>query len=539
MSKSALPISPFDGQVYIDIFKIKWVYNAEDDTWNKVGVATDIPIARGEDNVLGPTNGLMSARDKAMLDGLSSKAGGFGLLLKPGHYLTSDGGPDSILSGDVQFVSETLDFECMLTGVGDCSNPNTSVPTVKVGLSKNFLESYRLEISGPQGPKGDTGDKGIAGRPGTGDGPQGDPGEDGADATTGYAFTGVIYEELDDVYDTAVVDLRLDQGAGQLEVTKARLDTPGDKPAKNVIAQPIMRDVEFTSTTLDKWELSAPLDDRASTVDLNIIRLPKGWSGETGAAVPVTPIKLSNMVDSVIGYYKDAAATIISQWDTELKTWVRERDKEAREVLNNLATQLAECEFELPLEFCLGITPGDCNTSNKLGGTIILMFHDKAGSYYPSDSNNNINELGQYTADLQNLQTTIAQFHESLFTELSIRVLNPQGDQLIPDGVTPQSYTIGDIGRPPSLDELIQEYNAAASTLQFPPNTIYLLVNNSGSMLTSTIEPGYGQFVEWLGDNTNANIFEQIYTNPGLASRWIMIIVNYLKTLANNLLPAE
>ena len=539
MAKQALPTTPFDGQVYYDMFKVKWVYNAEDATWNKVGVAVDVPIARGEDNELGPTNGLFSARDKSFLDSLPERAGGFGFIFKPGRYLTEQYGPDSILSGNVQFVSETLNFECVSTGLKDCNNGSDLTPTVKIGLSQDFLESFRLEIKGPKGPDGNPGEKGIAGRPGTGDGPRGDAGEDGADAGTPHAFTGIIYEELDTIYSTAVVDLRLDNLSGILEVTKASLDIPGgEKPARRVVASPVLRDVEFLSSDLDQWQLSAPLDDNAQTVDLNLIKLPKGWSGGSDNAVPVTPVKLSGLVNVIIGHYKTSATKIIRQWDTELKTWVRARDKEARDVLNELATQLADCEFQLPLEFCIGVAPSDCSSSTSQGSLMIIMFHDTS-SYNRVDAISPFyNGPAQYGQDLMWLQNTINKYRGSLFTDITIRLLNPVNpseDPIIPVGVPPQGYTYTEIGRPPGVDELVQAYNTSNDLLNFPPNNVHLLVNNSGSMVTATIEPGYGEFIEWLGDNTNATVFEQNYVSSGFASRWVMVIRNYIETLAANI----
>jgi len=237
-----LPQSPFDGQEFIDAFRIKWVYNAEDGTWNKVGRVTDLPIARPSDDPLGPTNGLLAAADKAMLDAIKTKGGGFGIILKPGRYVTSDG-VDNILQGDVIVQSQTLQFECLK------QNPPTGeaqpINVVKISLSDDFLNSYNIELRGPTGPKGPKGPKGRDGRYGTySDGPVGEAGKDGADATTAAALTGVIYEDLSAVYDTAVVNLRLNAEESILEVIKAKMDVPDhDKPAKRVVATQTVRDV--------------------------------------------------------------------------------------------------------------------------------------------------------------------------------------------------------------------------------------------------------------------------------------------------------
>lgn len=358
-----LPVTPFNGQEYLDAFRVKWVYSSADEAWNRIGVVSDVPVARPVGDPQGPTNGLLSAADKNLLDKTNPKQGGFGFVLKPGYHLTEDNGVNNILTGDVTLVSESLKFECGVTGVGPSED---EIPVIRIGLSQDFLDSYAYSIKGPPGPAGAKGPKGKPGRPGTGDGPRGDPGKDGVDATVLHKFTGIKYEELDEVYDVAVVNLRLDAPNGVLEVTKAQMDVPDDdKPARRVVASPIIRDVQFISTDMSNWQLIAPVGDPADA-DLNVIKLPKGWVADDDSPVPIHMVKLSTVVGAIVEYYDNEADKIIAQWDRELNDWIKERDAAARSVLHQKAEQLADCQFQLPLEFCLGIQTADCHPATFL-----------------------------------------------------------------------------------------------------------------------------------------------------------------------------
>lgn len=517
MAKQILPQDPFDGQEFIDAFRVRWVYNAEDDTWNKAGVASDVPVARSEDDPEGPTNGLMSAKDKILLDGTKNKGGGFGIILKPGYFLSEKYAADNILTGDVEIVSESLAFDC--SGTVEDAN-YSSIPTVRVGLSQDFLDSYALEIRGPQGPRGDKGDKGRDGRPGTGDGPQGDPGDDGEDATEAHAFTGIKYEELDEIYNSAVVNLRLDAPAGVLEVTKAMMDVPdSDKPARRVAASPVIRGIEFSSTNLDDWQLLAPSDDPASTVDLNIVKLPKGWTGESENPVPVIPVRLTELTDALVNYYKDLGDKQRATWDKQLREWAIELDKAARDALHDQAIKLAECQFEAPLEFCLGIEPQEC-IGGKLGDVIMIVFIDES-SYYMQNPDT-------YRQDLNSYRTLINS--SGVFNSATGAVWMPGGRpaypgfDVIPSGESdPSEFVISGVGRPPTLEQLVSRFNSLVPDPAIPDN-IFLLIDNSGSMSTSTVQPGYGEFVTWLGNTTSANIVEQEFRSE----RWIYNLNEFL-----------
>lgn len=362
------PRMPFDGQVFVDAFGIKWEFDKELDTWSKLGPAIDIPLARIDDcssddtignngsgtECLGATNGLMSARHKILLDSLPNKPGGFGIILKPGRYLTTDDGVNSILTGDITLTSSSLAYECEQVIEGGCTKNK-----ITVSLSDDFLDTFCVHVKGKKGPTGDKGEKGPRGRHGVGDGPRGADGLAGADATTVRTFSGVKIVESDDIYDTAIVDLSLNAEEGKLTIVKSKLAVPhDDEPATKVSASLIFRDIEFTGDDLESYEIIAPTNDPAGETDINVIKLPNGWTGNTSNPVPVVPMKLSELAQLIIDFYKAKADDVIEEWDSKIEEFMTSKDDEARKILADLAQELAECEFSKPIAFCIGI--GDC-----------------------------------------------------------------------------------------------------------------------------------------------------------------------------------
>lgn len=304
-----------------------------------------------------PQTGLLKASYKSLLDSLSPNPGGFGFIFTPGTYLTNQG-VDNILSGDVTFVSNSLTFTCSNVSLNDIPQQ-----AIKFNISQDFLDSFCLEIKGSKGSKGATGDKGPQGKHGTGDGPQGEVGPAGVDATSIDTFTDITITDVSEIYDTAVVGLNLDPTTSVLEVIKAKMAVPeSDKPAQKVYATPIYRDITFDSpTSLDSWSLFAPsTDELAQTTqssDVNIIKLPDGWSG---AVAGVVPMKLSELVGQIVNYYDGQASDILSQWDREIRDFLDTKDKEARAIISDLAMELTEAEWSQPVDMCLDVDPSYC-----------------------------------------------------------------------------------------------------------------------------------------------------------------------------------
>lgn len=302
--------------------------------------------------------GLLSPEYKTLIDSLPTHPGGFGFVFAPGVYITAEDGVDSVLDGDIEFRSYSLDITCERGVEGD-----TSRNVFTFSVNDDFLSTFCVEIKGQKGPTGEKGNKGKQGRHGTGDGPAGLTGPKGTDATSVHKFTGIKIVESDDIYDTAVVDLLLDPKSCTLEVVKAKMAVPdNDEPAVRVTASPIFRDVRFPTYTLDVWELVSPLDTASNTqtADIDIIKLPAGWNGQVTGAVPVVTMKLSQLIQLIIDYYKGRADKITAKWDKEIENYIASKDKEARTILADLAMELTECEWSLPIDFCIDIEPIPC-----------------------------------------------------------------------------------------------------------------------------------------------------------------------------------
>ena len=77
MPNTNLPQSPFDGQIFIDAFRVKWVYSSENGCWMRTGVVSDIPVASET------IAGLLSSQLKNTLDGIPQKGGHFGIIARP------------------------------------------------------------------------------------------------------------------------------------------------------------------------------------------------------------------------------------------------------------------------------------------------------------------------------------------------------------------------------------------------------------------------------------------------------------------------
>lgn len=303
--------------------------------------------------------GLLSPEFKNLLDTVPTHPGGFGFIFPLGRYITQEHGVDSVLTGDIELRSNSFDITCIRGVDGDAGRN-----TFKFTLNDDFVNSLCVEIKGNKGKRGDKGPKGANGRHGTGDGPKGEQGPRGKDAVGVNKFTGIKIEELDEIHDTAVVDLMLDPSSCTLEVVKARMAVPeNDEPATRVTAQPIYRDVKFNGTGLDSWEIVSPLDvitDATRSADIDIIKLPAGWNGQVTGAVPVVTMKLSQLVQLIVDYYQGKADEVIAGWDKDIKEYVATKDKEARTILAELAQELTECEWSAPIKFCLDIEPIKC-----------------------------------------------------------------------------------------------------------------------------------------------------------------------------------
>lgn len=461
IQKANLPLSPFDGQEYVDFRGVKWKFLAKDDCWRSAGVASDEQLASAEQT------GLLSPTFKRLLDSLPDKAGGFGIITKPllsvvplrrkpafkgtvvkafespsgsavqisskefttnqyagklifftsgvlksTYYVIFTNSDDTIyimgkesstalkgdkfeiieagalnehgvIQGDIKLVSETLDIACV-TGNGDnittspgcppnrlfVDDPNNP-PGIDIKVNSNFLDQFCVSIPGCTGPEGDKGAKGPKGKDGTGDGPQGVQGEAGADApAVGHTFTGVKINDIDDIYDTAIVAFELDAAAGKLHVVKAKIKVPNDSmPAERIIANAVNRDLLYTGNDFD-YEILMPTTDPINVANVELMHYPESFVPESTEAVRTNRydpnvVKLSKFIDALNQHFKMKLSDASVEYDKNIKPFIEKKDEEARKILSELADDVAKCEWDTPIEFCLGIGADNCNPSES------------------------------------------------------------------------------------------------------------------------------------------------------------------------------
>jgi len=384
MNKCPLPPGMFDGQEFIDAFRIKWVYSAETGFWVRTGRIDSIPLA---DQV---TTGLLDRGLKSALDQIPNKAGGYAIITRPFLSLRSQSNPDGLLFGDVTLRSDSLDIKCVFSDgrpvSTECSDLNMLAfcetdddpPGFDLSFKESLLNTLCVEVPGGPGLPGRKGEKGDPGEDGYGDGPQGEQGDPGEDALEHHTLSGVRVVDVDDIFDTAIVKLELDQDAGKLFVTKARMNLPDDEDAaaQQLIAQQISRDVSFTVDDCFEYELLAPPcnedDPGFDEVNPVIAYYPEHYDPsnldkrEGPRKYILLQRRLSDLVNDITGYYKDKLDEIAESYDKQIREFLIEKDAEARKQLDVLGDRLAECENITYLEYCLA--PTDCRGESTLPG---------------------------------------------------------------------------------------------------------------------------------------------------------------------------
>lgn len=358
----ALPVSPFDGQEFIDVNRVKWKFDSELNCWVRIGTVQDFPLATSDQA------GLLSIALKNLVDKIAHKGGGYGIIVDPKLAVRSQDNPDGVVFGDVDLISNAFDIGCVFADgdqIGDdclavpfAPEVDEQPPGFDLNFTEDFLNTFCIEIPGGPGPRGDKGDVGEDGAAGTGDGPRGEQGDAGDDATQIAEFSGVEIEDVDDIFDTAVVNLELDNDEGVLHVVKSRVRVPdNDVPADKVIATRLERSLNFTtdfSFTINKGD-----DDLEA--DVPIAAYPSGSFDSDLDEVQLATTKLSDYVGLITSFYQDKLDDISEQYDDQLEELFKETDEAARQKLDILAEELANCEFQLPLNYCIGISPQDCN----------------------------------------------------------------------------------------------------------------------------------------------------------------------------------
>jgi len=364
-----LPNVPFNGQIFIDYQRIKWRWDSVNEVWWRLGTADIIPVADEE------TSGLLTRTDKVLLDSMPMVGGGFGLIVSPQMLLQAPWNPSGTIQGDITIHSDSLLVECVdrdgltLTGPLSSNDPvdvyNDPVPGLRFSLSTEFLNTLCLEVYGSQGMAGERGDRGDLGRDGYTNSPPGEKGDPGRDALLSHTFTGIKIIELATVYDSAVVDLDLNEEAGILSYTVAKMNVPeNDEPADELMVIPTTRVLTWQTDgvyrTLDDWVLGIPAGDPLDE-NPDLVLLQMAPDAHQGRSIEVSRILLTDYIAQVTSYYKDILTQYETVWLAEIKEFIEASDHGARSILAGLAHQLSECEWTRPLQFCLGIQTDECN----------------------------------------------------------------------------------------------------------------------------------------------------------------------------------
>jgi hypothetical protein len=371
-----LPISPTDGQRFVDAQLVQWIYNAEEGIWERRGTTDDLPLATLDQA------GLLSPQDKSLLDGIPAIGGGFGIITDAKLLLQSPTNPEGVITGDIKLKSESLDISCVgpdklkldcvipdtvLECVG--STPQESLPGLMFKLSDKFLDTLFVDVRGPKGKTGYKGDKGDQGDPGFSQGPQGDEGIKGESIDELCELDEIRYNDIDGITDTAIVGLNLvdDGGHGcKLIVTKAKINVEEDRPADKLVANGLSRSVVYEPdadtgtcdiTRLDDWTLAQPPGDE-TPLNLQLLRLPKSANDLVDNPVGFNgTMTLEDFVTEIVGEYKDRLTKVDERWGKEVRDYINSLDDKARGILSGLANDVAMCEFNLPaVEYCITFT---------------------------------------------------------------------------------------------------------------------------------------------------------------------------------------
>lgn len=371
--EALLPNLPTDGQEFIDSQLVRWIYNRSLDLWERNGTVDVIPLATST------SSGLMSSADKVVLDKLPSVGGGFGLIVDTKYVLKNESNPDGIIKGDIKLKSDSLDIvcvgpnqlklKCSVPPTIDCAYTTSSAPGLMFKVNENFLSTFIVDIPGCGGKDGLPGDDGPIGEPGWSDGPKGITGLSGKSSTQLATLTGIDYNDIPGLTDTAIVGLNMvDSGNGcTLRVTTGKVGKEG--PADKIIASPIRRLLQYQVqdgtdcklTNLDQWTIVKP-DGDDTPLNLMLLRLAKG-SNADGEPVSFNGYYLSKFVEDIVSEYKKRLLALDVKWGMEVKNYIQTIDSKARQIISELANQLSMCEFALPaVEYCITLIPCDKET---------------------------------------------------------------------------------------------------------------------------------------------------------------------------------
>ena len=286
------PVNPKDGDTVLDCsgFRrsstarvnyggVRWIFNSELKEWVQIGTTSDNTIASID------RCGIISAQDKALIDGTPTAPGGFGILIDNREKLKTHDNPHGVISGNISIVSDSI----TIVSRSGCSNGQVienDLEYVDFKVSDKFKSSFIFDHRGPTGEKGDKGLDGLEGKPGfCPDGPKGYTGLTGDPSGPQCVISKIVYNDIDDITSEGYVDLKIlkNDGLGcKMVLTKAPLNI--EQVANKVIAAPITRFITVAdcfsvtigqsagdNTILDPFVARVPKGAASSTVELNAV----------------------------------------------------------------------------------------------------------------------------------------------------------------------------------------------------------------------------------------------------------------------------
>jgi len=356
-----LPITPNDGQIFLDHENVQWRYNIEQDIWLKYAAIEVLPLAT-ETN-----SGLMSGAHKTLLNNVPTTPGGFGIVI-----------PHSIepIVGDIELLSNSLNIECVTTdnqpinpdcvysGVA-CEGLLNNYPGFNFSLSHDFLNNLVVNFPGQAGPRGVQGVTGPQGALGWSLGPKGIQGTTGIGTTVECTLGKIIYQDIPGVTDKAIVNLQINQDTCTLQYTVAKIQM-SNGPAQELVATPLTRSIGYPNTVqrgncdvtarLNDWILYQPSGD-TTPLNMQLVRLAKNANIDTHAGNAFNTYPLVEFINDIVDNYQTQLEHNYTTWESQVKTYVQAIDNSARDILSGLANELAQCEFNLPAQVCVSITP--------------------------------------------------------------------------------------------------------------------------------------------------------------------------------------
>lgn len=383
MSKVTIfPKNPFDNMKFVDQWRRRWIYKKSSKSWMFDGFVPDIPIADSS------TIGLLSPELKQFVDSLREKAGGFGIITDNSYGRVTSSGYKGVLNGDVKIISDSLDIKCNDRIV---SPELDQYPSIDINFSDDFLDTACIEIPGCPGPKGRKGPKGDKGKDGTGNGPQGERGDPGSDAfgISSISDIKVVFDES--FYSSAVTDVRLDEERAILSVTRSSALVPDETtPADQVVAQAVIRDIEFNDDTGWDYKIVKPQGvvdpfkipqdpvmlaygaDFAPAENRRLKVAATGCCCEEADGAEIIAKNLSDYINQIIDKFKSTMSRINDEYDREVREFVFKKDEEARKALDKLVQKLSDEEFHEKFEYCMNLEDNGicglqcCNELSKM-----------------------------------------------------------------------------------------------------------------------------------------------------------------------------